>query len=262
MPPEPEKTQHKDAAPEIQVSDQVQQFRDMSFASELDAKDSAEELVDHANKLIDDAKEKPEEVEAQEGEAEADAPEAPDFSSETAAFIKTLKEPAPEGVDLPKAVEISDADYKTAMESEEGMKSLMEKVQSQAFLNVMEKLPELLQPIIQRQSELQTATSAFWQQNPDLKDVSNYVAAVAADIQAKNPTIAYGELLNQAAETTRKNLKLSKQAVDIETGQQDDPGVAVPGRSGVRRGQRSRANNERSLMDGLIDYHKTAPSLY
>ena len=234
------------------TSEQLDTFREQSF------------LHQQEKELNKSVSEVPLETENTNGQAESenttetvessvdDVSEA--TSAATAKLIQGLK--APEAsIDLPEKVEITDADYTKAAESKEGLQSLIQKVRDQNMLEIMQKLPVLVEPMVQRMAEINIATSTFWQKNPELKDVPAYVAQMAVEIQSEKPSMGYTELLQKAAEKARNNLGLAKRSVELENQRQESPGFASPPAANMARQQANKTPSDSDRLNDLLNYH-------
>lgn len=77
----------------------------------------------------------------------------------------------------------------------------------------MRSIPLAVQQTVQQYSALQDATRRFYEENPDLKQWSKAVAAVAEELQAQHPEWDLTTLFAETEKEARKRLQLPKQKV-------------------------------------------------
>ncbi|GIV03947.1 MAG: hypothetical protein KatS3mg015_2777 [Fimbriimonadales bacterium] len=75
----------------------------------------------------------------------------------------------------------------------------------------MRSIPLAVQQTVQQYSALQDATRRFYEENPDLKQWSKAVAAVAEELQARHPEWDLSTLFAETEREARKRLQLPKQ---------------------------------------------------
>ena len=169
----------------------------------------------------DEPKEEPKEEPKAKVDSTADADV--DTGVATSKLLKVLSRKSDEPEESKSApAGLTEDDYKAARESDEGMQKLIEKQTALVETRIMEKLPQLVDPMVQRMAEVEVATRTFWRQNKDLQPIAGYVAQVADELAADNPKMPVAELLTLAAKKAREAFNLSEKALSLEKARKDD----------------------------------------
>jgi len=91
-----------------------------------------------------------------------------------------------------------------------------QRVSQRARQETLRDIPDVVGQTVKRQTKLSKAISDFYSKNPDLANYKEYVGFVFNKLQSDNQDIGVESLLNKTEEQVRKNLSLSKKAVDTE----------------------------------------------
>ncbi|MEG0299554.1 MAG: hypothetical protein RR609_08270 [Aurantimicrobium sp.] len=107
------------------------------------------------------------------------------------------------------------ADY---FESKEKFNALLNRVatvaartgQAAGYEQAIRSIPQIVATSAQQHADLNTATSEFYAQNPDLQVFKKAVALAAQQVHAENPTMPLKSLFDEAGKRTREVMALRK----------------------------------------------------
>ena len=116
--------------------------------------------------------------------------------------------------------EISEDDFTAAIQTREGMKSVMDKVGQKAFLKAVEylvtKMPEMVGGEVTRTVTLKDSVDRFYASAPDLVANKKFVSFVYNDLQAKNPDRSPMDIIQKdLAKEVRKRLGKKAPAASV-----------------------------------------------
>lgn len=122
----------------------------------------------------------------------------------------------------------------------------------QAQTQTLRTIPEMVLGYITRHTAMNRMVDEFYQENPDLSNVKQTVAAVANDIHSKNPDWAVDKVFQETAEQTRKLLGLKKAAQEkVTKPQTKKPAFAKS--KGARREEPQIGGLQKEINDLLVD---------
>ena len=122
--------------------------------------------------------------------------------------------------------------------------------QQQAVQQVLRSVPELVMGYITRHSAMNRMVDDFYQENSDLSNVKQTVAAVANDVHAKNPNLSVEEVFKQSAEQTRQLLGMKKAAQATVRTERKKPAFA---KAGGARKPAPKVSAIQSELDDLLN---------
>lgn len=93
------------------------------------------------------------------------------------------------------------------------MQELQNDTQQKAVTQSLMDTPEVVAKYVNRNAVLSKLKTDFYNENPQLEEVSSYVAAIANEISAKDAGMAMDKVLDLAAKKTYKALGIKKEIV-------------------------------------------------
>jgi hypothetical protein len=118
--------------------------------------------------------------------------------------------------------------FDSVMESKESFMEFFTKsmdiMRQQAEKSVMEAVPGYVSGQVQRSATMRDVATEFYSTYPELSPVKGYVANVASEISAGNPTWDMNQVLTETAKVTKNTLGLTGQVVATPV----TPGVTKP----------------------------------
>ncbi len=151
-------------------------------------------------------------------------------------------------------------DFDSLMEDKsqfaEWAKKLHEDARARAREEVLQKIPDTVNPYIEQQLTVREQANRFYQENPELSSYKQYVARLANDVASEMPDKGWEEVLEETKNRAYKNLNLSKQEKQSSGNEQvKTPGLAkgTKRQSGSNKGQGSKNSDRRSTTEKEID---------
>ena len=134
---------------------------------------------------------------------------------------------------------VSEKDFSEAMESNENLNSILNKVYQAAIDKAgevsMRNLPSLIEKETTQQLISRTAVEEFWKANSDLHSYNDYVYTVYDQLYASNPTKPIHELLGMVADQVRTSLNIGKPESIQEKNKSKPRPRNAPGNQGAEK---------------------------
>ena len=189
-----------------------------------------------------------------DGEEEEEDEETPEGEQKGEAAESAQKTP----------FEVSDEEFGQIVKDKEKFVNFMNKfadtIRQQAREDTLRDIPGVVSKTTQRQQSLLEKKNQFFNNNPDLKEHSNYVGYTATRIYSQNPEMSVDDLFSKTAEQVRKDLALNKQAVDSENDRleknakrQNKPAFASSKAGGTRSQGADNRNSLQKDLDAMIE---------
>lgn len=145
----------------------------------------------------------------------------------------------------------TDEEFSEAMGSREKLNELLLKVQTQSVATVLKSLPTIMERMEDQRNVLTEHTQKFYGDNPDLVKHHKFVGLTAQKIRSAEPTKPIDDVLKEAGDKVREDLKLAKQAEVIE-GKRGKIGSQGPGlKGGKTKTRKGAALKGGSLADEI-----------
>ena len=145
-------------------------------------------------------------------------------------------------------------DFDKVMESKESFMEFFTKsmdiMRQQAETNVMAAVPNYVSGQVQRNATMRDVASEFYSTYPELTPVKGYVANVAAEVSAGNPTWDMNQVLVESARLTKETLGLASVATVPATA----PAATKPVLSGGTRTAKAPPTKKSALQSELDDF--------
>jgi len=157
--------------------------------------------------------------------AQGIVPEEKKVETETKPKVEETKALEVQTVQTPAAkVVITKDEFDSAMESEEGLQKVLEKIsesKAQAIVEgrlteILKAIPKVITDTVDERVTIQLAASDFYRDNEDLIPFKAVVAMEADKVFSANPGIDLEEGFNKTGEEVRKKLKMDKGAVTTQ----------------------------------------------
>lgn len=230
--------------------------------------------------------EKPEEEISDSGESEEEAPSDEPEEDEVVAQLRskvaeleTGKAFGPQGEEVetketkeePKAEEeekqkledfITEEEFDEIQTNPNKMNEILNKVyqraRNSAYQDALKDIPDVVSTTQQRQQNLRNTIQKFYADNPELADYGKYVGYEANRIKSENPDKPLEDVLNEAGEVVKKELKISEVAKDKEQQRREDEEEQGQGPAFAKRGSGRR---EGPKVDTRNDFDKQADAM-
>lgn len=111
-------------------------------------------------------------------------------------------------------LELTQEEFDAAFEKPEALAGLLNKVRESAVEQVLRSVPTLAANIVNQQTVLKGLVQDFYSANQDLAGVKPFVAVVANEIAARNPSWSVEQVFQEAAKESRSRLQMKQQAVE------------------------------------------------
>ena len=107
---------------------------------------------------------------------------------------------------------ISDEEFKELKKAEtpELFNEILSRVCNAAIENTIRRWPDVATRLTATAIATKAATKEFYDKNKDFIDHKDIVTAVVQDIDSKDPTLSYGEMLKKAEPIVREKIKNEK----------------------------------------------------
>ncbi len=150
---------------------------------------------------------------------------------------------------------VTSEEWEQAIQDPGKMNEILQRVHDKARESLIRDIPNLTTKAVDRQISLQRTIGQFYQDNPDLLEMQQYVGYTANRLQGENPNWPLEKLLEETEKEVRKTLKLTKKAKEVENARVEESGKRRPSFAQNSRGQRRspKPSDERTEMQKGID---------
>ena len=160
-------------------------------------------------------------------------------------------------------IEISDDDYRQAMDSKEGFLGAMKKMVGVGEQRAIQRVIPSVNVMIRNQIALWSIVNDFYTDNPDLRQYKPFVSFIYQDLQGKNPNWDVTKVLTEAEKIVRDKMNLPRDkkkdeiVVTTTNGKGKKPKFAKNKGKQGRRFEDDNRSDKQKQIDAMLESAKS-----